>query len=95
MKMHKFVVLSTLAVAVSAVAGVQSSNVPEPPRKDAKQQELKEWFLENYYGPGVHAFLPYDFALFLDFCEGRLFEKGKDAPQRTYRLTAKGRRALT
>ena len=50
MKMHKFIVLSTLAVAVSAVAGVQSSNVPEPPRKDAKQQELKEWFLENYYG---------------------------------------------
>ena len=26
------------------------ADVAEPPRKDAGQQEIKEWFLENYYG---------------------------------------------
>ncbi len=26
------------------------ADVAEPPRKDAAQQEIKEWFLENYYG---------------------------------------------
>ena len=26
------------------------ADVAEPPRRDAAQQEIKEWFLENYYG---------------------------------------------
>ena len=26
------------------------ADVAEPPRRDATQQETKEWFLENYYG---------------------------------------------
>ena len=50
MKMHKFLMMSALAFAMPAMAEVQTGNVPEPPRKDAKQQEIKEWFLENYYG---------------------------------------------
>ena len=32
------------------VAAIAAADVAEPPRKDAKQQEMKEWFLENYYG---------------------------------------------
>ena len=27
-----------------------AAGVAEPPRRDATQQEIKEWFLENYYG---------------------------------------------
>ena len=27
-----------------------AAGVAEPPRRDAAQQEIKEWFLENYYG---------------------------------------------
>jgi len=26
------------------------ADVAEPPRRNAAQQEIKEWFLENYYG---------------------------------------------
>ena len=48
MKITKWYHVAEFILVPTLVFGL--TGVPEPPRKDAAQQEIKEWFLENYYG---------------------------------------------
>ena len=75
------VVASATLPMSAAATDMAYGDVAEPSRKDARQQEIKEWFLENYFGrtpvgrPGGHDFTPYDFKLFLDFCKTGMARK--------------------